>query len=134
MDGGSFSLSVVETWMDDIEDRPKHMALFSADPWGVADPVTVELVGGTYARQDSLWLRTDIRAITLDAALVWRSLVPGTVVAAVGGFDDPFAGTLLFRSMITDVAGNPAPVSYPSGGTHTVAAGQYVVGIDVPLG
>jgi hypothetical protein len=134
MDQGSFSISVIERWMDEVEDLDKQMALFSADPWAVADPVTVEVIGGTYARQDSLWLRTDVRAITLDAALVWRSLVPGTVVAAVGAFDDPFAGTLLFRSVLLDEAGNPAPRSFPSGGTFTLAAGEYVVGIDVPLG
>jgi hypothetical protein len=133
MDQGSFSLAVIERWMDEIEDAPKHMALFSADPWAVADPTTVEVIGGTYARQDSLWLRSDVRAITLDAGVVWRSLVPGTVVAAVGAFDDPFAGELLFRSMLLDEDGNPQPRAYPSGGTHTLAAGQYVVGIDVPL-
>lgn len=133
MDQGSFSIGVIEGWMDWVEDQPKWMALFSADPWGVADPVTVEVIGGTYARQDSLWLRNDVRSIILDAALVWRSLVPGTVVAGIGAFDDPFTGSLLFRSMILDVDGNPDPVSYPSGGTHTVAAGEYVVGIDVPL-
>lgn len=132
MDQGSFSISVIEEWMDSIEDAEKHMALFSADPWSVADPTTVEIIGGTYARQESLWLRSDVRAITLDAALVWRSLVPGTTVAAVGAFDDPFAGRLLFRSMHLDESGNPAPIAYPSGGTHTLAAGEYVVGIDVP--
>lgn len=133
MDQGSFSIGVIEMWMDEIEDAEKHMALFSADPWGVADPTTVEVIGGTYARQESLWLRTDVRAITLDAGLVWRSLVPGTVIAAVGAFTGAFNDELIFRSMLLDEDGNPAPRSFPSGGTYALSAGEYVVGIDVPL-
>lgn len=132
MDQGSFSLSLIESWMDDIEDRPKWMALFSTDPWMVADPATVEVIGGTYARLESVWVRTDVRAITLDEGLVWRSLPPGTVIAAVGAFEDPFVGEMLFRSMLLDEAGDPAPLTLPSGGTYKLDAGEYMVGIDVP--
>lgn len=133
MDQGSFSIAVIEEWMDGIEDREKHMALFSADPWGVADPTTVEVIGGTYSRQDSLWLRNDVRSIILDAGVVWRSLVPGTAIAAVGAFDSAFGDVLLFRSMLLDVDGNPDPKVFPAGGTYALSAGEYVVGIDVPL-
>lgn len=133
MDQGSFSIGVIEEWMDGIDDAEKFMALFSADPWAVADPTTVEVIGGTYSRQESLWLRNDVRSITLDAGLVWRSLVPGTAIAAVGAFDDAFGDRLLFRSMLLDEDGNPDPKIFPSGGTYALAAGEYVVGIDVPL-
>ena len=133
MDQGSFGISVIERWMDEVDDATKHMALFSSDPWMVADPTTVEVIGGTYSRQDSLWLRTDVRAITLDAGLVWRSLVPGTVIAAVGAFDDAFGDNLLFRSMLLDENGDPDPRVFTSGGTYTISAGEYVVGIDVPF-
>ena len=132
MDQGSFSVDLIETWMDGVQDAEKHMALFSADPFAVADPATVEVIGGTYARQDSLWLRNDVRALTLDEAVVWRSLVPGTVAAAVGAFDDPFAGSLLFRSLLLDEDGNPDPKVFTVGGTFSLAAGEYVVGIDIP--
>jgi hypothetical protein len=133
MDQGSFSIGVIERWMDEVDDAEKHMALFSADPWAVADPTTVEVIGGTYSRQESLWLRNDVRSITLDSGLVWRSLVPGTAVAAVGAFDSAFGDVLLFRSMLLDEEGDPAPRIFPSGGTYAISAGEYVVGLDVPF-
>lgn len=134
MDQGTFSTSVIEGWVDQIEDTPKWLAIFSSDPWAVADPTTVEVAGDTYVRINATWLRTDVRALTLDSAAIWRSLPPGTVVAAIGAFDDAFAGTVLFRSMLLDpVSGNPAPVAFPTGGTFKIDAGEYVIGVDVPL-
>lgn len=132
MNQGSFSAEVVEGWMDQLEDRPKWLAAFSADPYVGSDPATVEIIGGSYARQESLWVRSDVRALTLDVAVAFRSLVPGTIIAAVGAFDDAFSGALLFRSMILDEDGNPAPLAFPAGGTHLISAGEYVIGLDIP--
>ena len=56
--------------------------------------------------------------------MVWRSLVPGTVVAAVGAFDAAFNGNLLFRSLYA------TPLDYPSGGTLVMHASSLVLGID----
>jgi hypothetical protein len=126
-DDGRFAPWVVKQWMDQIEGWDKYLALFASDPYA-GDPLAAEIVGGIYARQLSEWIRSSDYALTLSAGLVWRSLVPGTVVRAVGAFDAPFNGNLLFRSLL------PEAVEYASGGTYPLPAGEYVVGLDIPVG
>jgi hypothetical protein len=122
----SFSIELLTTWMDQLDSTDKFMALFSADPLAVSDPSSVEIIGVTYARQDSTWNRVSPTRLTLAAAVVWRSLPPGAVVAAVGGFNDAFAATgFLFRDML------PTPITYPSGGSYVLPAGEYDLGFDL---
>lgn len=114
-----------EEWTDQVEAIDKWMAIFSANPEGLALPATVEVSGEVYARQQSLWTRTGPTVLTLAESVRWRNLPPGSVVAAVGGFDDPFDGLLVFSELVL-----PEPVSYPSGGTYTLPAGEYELRID----
>ena len=123
---GRFAPSVIEGWMDEVDSASKWMALFANDPLA-GDPLAAEIIGGTYARQLGVWARTSPGALTLDAGLLWRSLVPGTVVYAVGAFDAAFNGNLLFRDMLV------LPKTYPTGGTFSLAADEWVVGIDIPV-
>jgi len=125
-DEGRFAPWVVKGWMDDVEAIDKYLALFADDPLA-GDPLAAEIVGGIYARQLSSWTRSSDYALTLAAGVLWRSLVPGTVVRAVGAFDAAFNGNLLFRTLLV------TPVEYPSGGTYPLPAGEYVVGLDVPV-
>jgi len=122
---GSFSTTVLSQWMDDMEAREKWLALVSADPRTATDPLAVEIIGGVYARQLGSWTRTGPRALTLDAGVVWRNLVPGTQVAGVAGFDAEFNGTLLFTDMLIE------PMNYPAGGSYVLPANQYVLGLDI---
>ena len=123
---GRFAPWVIKGWIDWLEGQDKYLALFASDPL-VGDPLAAEIVGGIYARQDSVWTRSTDYALTLTEGVLWRSLVPGTVVRAVGAFDAAFNGNLLFRTLLD------APVEYPTGGTYPLPAGEYVVGIDVPV-
>lgn len=126
-----YPLSRRQGWMDDIEATPKWMAIFSSDPDGLLMPETVEVSGEVYSRQDSIWLRTGAVVLTLNEASIWRNLPPGSVVAAVGAFDDPFAGELVFSEPIRDPdTGDPTPISYPSGGTFVLPAGELELRID----
>lgn len=113
-----------QAWMDDIEATPKWMAIFASDPDGLMLPASVEVSGDVYARQASLWVRTGPVLLTLTEAVRWRNLPPGSVVAAVGGFDDPFAGDLVFSEPLAE------PISYPSGGTYLIPAGEYELRIE----
>lgn len=125
-DNGRFAPYLVRGWMDEVEAKDKYLALFATDPL-IGNPYAAEIVGGIYSRQLSLWTRTSDFAMTLSEGVLWRSLVPGTVVRAVGAFDAAFNGNLLFRSLFNEA------VEYPAGGTYPLPAGEYVIGIDVPV-
>ena len=122
---GSFSTPVLQSWMDDMESRTKWLALVSANPMTASDPLAVEIIGTVYARQLGIWVRTSPTLLTLDSAVVWTNLVPGTVVAGVAGFDAEFNGNLLFADLLID------PLNYPNGGAYALPSGQYVLGLDL---
>lgn len=125
MDG--ISLELRTEWIDDLEGHEHFGALFFSDPFGVGEPATVEITGGVYSRQEAtgLWTRSSPTAITLNTAVVWRALTPGTTVAAVGFMDSAFGTTgLLHRAML------PEPDHFPAGGTWVLPAGEYVAGLD----
>lgn len=113
-------------WVDDLESAPKWLALVSSDPLATSAPLTAEIVGGTVTRMTSAWTRTGPMALTLNAAVAFVGLPPMAHVAGVAAFDAEVNGNLLFADLLD------APVSFPGGGTYTLAAGEYVVGIDVP--
>jgi hypothetical protein len=121
----TFAVDLREAWMDDIEAVAKWMTLFSADPDGLAIPTTVEISGDVFARQESLWTRTGPATLTLAEVVRFRNLPPGTVIAAVGAFDGPLSGTIVFSDPVA-----PEPLEYPSGGTFTIPAGEYELRIE----
>lgn len=123
---GRFGVEIVRGWMDGIEAKTKYLTLVSADPGGSTDPLTVEIVGGTLARQTSIWLRTGPTALTLEVPVLFPGIPPGGHVAGVAGFDAAFNGTMLFYDLF-DVA-----IDYPSGGTFLLPGGEYVLGVDIP--
>ena len=119
-----WSASKLQTWVDEIEALDIWMAAFSADPEGAGDPALLEIIGGTYVRQTSAWTRTSALTLTLASPVIFSGIPPGGVIAAIGGFDDAFAGTFLFSDLLPD------PESYPSGGTYVLPAGEFVVGFE----
>ena len=123
-----FSDTLRSGWIDQLAAMPHWGALFSADPLGVGTPSSVEVPGGTYARQDTsgLWTRSSVAVLTLNTACIFRGLPPGASVAAVGFFDSAFGSTgFLHRALL------PAAVNFPSGGTWVLPAGEYAAGLDL---
>lgn len=123
MSFGRFSNFKTTTWMDTVVADDKWMTLVSADALAVADPLTVEL---TTTRVQGTWFRTSNSLLTLTSPLVFPGLLAGAHVAGVAGFNAAVNGNLLFSSLLD------TPVDFPAGGTYTLPAGQYVLGIDVP--
>lgn len=122
---GRWSPQMIELWIDQVEALDKWVALFFSDPLA-ADPLTVEVVGGMYAREQPLWSRSSPYALTLDEEAVFRSLAPGTSITAIGLMTDAFSGLLTCRDLLA------TPRSYPAGGTFRLDAGEWVIGIEVP--
>jgi hypothetical protein len=112
--------------MDDITARDKWLSLVSADPFTTSSPATTEIIGGSITRMASSWTRTGYGVLTLASTVSFVGLPAGAHVAGVACFDAAINGTLLFADLLDE------PVSYLSGGTYVLAAGQYVVGIDIP--
>lgn len=125
MADGRWSPSVVEGWIDQIEALDKWCALFFADPL-TADPASVEVIGGMYARIDPVWERSSAYSLTLNEEAVFRALAPGTLVMAIGAMVGAFSDTLIARELIVPVH------TYPTGGTFALNAGEWVIGIQVP--
>jgi len=128
MANGRFSSEIVSGWMDGIYAKDLYLALFFTDPQTVSDPLSVEVVGGVYSRQLGVWTRSAPNVLTLSEAVVFPGLPPGTSLVAVGVFDAAFNGTFIASDLIP---APDSPVSYPSGGTYVLPAGQYILGIDV---
>lgn len=123
MSFGRFSSYQSELWMDEVEAKPKWLTVVSADPLAVSNPLAVELAT---TRVLGTWVRSSTYAMTLTSPLVFPGLPAGTHVAGVAGFDDTVNGHLLFSDLLD------TPVDFPDGGTYTLPAGEYVIGIDIP--
>lgn len=122
---GRFSPGVLQGWMDQLYAKTIYLAAFSASPFG-GSPLAVEIVGGSYARLRGTFVRTSSVSMTLNADVIFRSLVPGTTIYAVGGFDALTNGNFLFGDLLEN------PRTFPTGGTYTVEAGELVLGLQIP--
>jgi hypothetical protein len=127
MSDGRWSPAIVQGWIDQVAAMPKWMALFFADPIAV-NPSSVEILGPSYARIDSAWTRSSPYSLTLNEGTNFRALAPGTSVAAIGVMSGAFNNVLIARELVLPVR------SYPSGGTFSLDAGEWVLGIQVPAG
>ena len=123
---GCWGPSIVQGWLDEIEAMDKWIALFFSDPLTVSDPLSVEVLGASYARVQPGWNRTAPHALTLADEFVFQALAPATNVAAMAVMDGAFGGTLIARELISPVR------SYPTGGAFRVDVGEWVLGIQVP--
>lgn len=127
MADGRFSPTLLETMFDThVWSAEKWITGYFADPYTVSDHLTVEVVGGAFARINPAWARTTAYTMTLDEDGQLRALPPGTTLVAIGLCDAPFNGNLIERELL------PSPISYPSGGTFPIESGEWVVGLYVP--
>lgn len=127
MSWGRFSDDIVQAWIDEIAAKTLYGALFYANPL-VTDPLTVEVVGGGYVRPLMPTTRSAFNLLVNTPLLVWHNLSPGTHIAWVGAFDSPTGGTLQAAALL-DTA-----VDLLSGGTWTLDAEQFAMGLDVATG
>ena len=119
---GRFSTYKKAKWMDDLAGTDLWLGVCWANPLIASDPLTTEV---PVTRQYALWVRSSPTLLTLNIAEVFRNLLPGAVVAAVAVWDAAIGGHLIGADLYQ------VPISYPTGGTHTIASGQFVLGIDV---
>lgn len=118
---GRVSDAIAADWLADLIVRSPYLALMTADPFTVVDPLTVE-VGGAYTRVAVSWL-TVLRLLRNSGALVWTGIPAGTTVVGVAGFDLAFNGVMSFYAPIT-------PQTFPAGGGLTIDDQGLFVGMD----
>ena len=129
---GRFSSYQTARWMDSMANRTLYLSLFTADPYAVSNPLTVELIGTSVVRQPTSWLRTSPYSIELEHDVYFRAIPPETSVVAIGAFDAEVNGNLLFRDLMSQNGVTAQPIYFGTGGSYGIAAGQMVVGIDIP--
>lgn len=122
---GSLSSWWLAQLVDDLDETEKWLTLVSDDPEGAVDPLTVEIIGGTLTRHESLWSRTPL-LLTIDSAVVFSGIPVGAHVAGIACFNADFNGDLLASDLFD------TPVDYPSGGTWVLPAGEFAMGFLPP--
>lgn len=127
MSDGRWSPATIQGWIDQVAASPKWVALFFADPIAV-NPTSVEILGPSYARLDPAWTRSSPYSLTLAEGFNFRALAPGTSVVAMGVMSGAFNNVLICRELVAPQR------SYPSGGTYSLDAGEWVLGVQVPAG
>jgi hypothetical protein len=119
---GRFSAWTTTPWVDTLQYADLWLGLCWTNPLVAADPLTAEV---PVDRELGVWVRSSPTVLTLDSALVWRNLLPGTVVASVAGWDAERGGHLRFADTLS------VPLTYVAGGTHTMGRGQFVLSVDI---
>ena len=117
---GKLAPDVKSDWLDDLIARTTHVGLSSADPFSVADPLTVEPVNGVYHRSAVEWTK-DGSLLRNTTALVWPGLPVGAIVTWYVGWTAYANGTPTFAC--------PTPLlSFPNGGGFEVPPLAFYVG------
>lgn len=127
---GRFSSYIVEHWLDDLVNDTIYLALFTSDPFAVADPLTAELSAANMVRGASVFEKVSPGMAQLANEVQFRGIPQETTIVAVGGFDAEVNGNLLFRELMAE-EGHPQPYNMPAGGVFVIPEGTFVVGIDV---
>lgn len=130
MELGRFTSSYISRWIDALVAADTYLSLVNADPFTVSDPLTVELSGGGYVRQQlsgAEWTRVDPTLIVNTDSVVWHVPV-GATIAGVAAFEVAVNGTMVFADLLD------TPVTMPLGGAWVLPAGELFVGVDVDTG
>lgn len=114
---------IVETellapWLTDLADAASHLALMTANPFSVMDPLTVEVDG--YSRAAVVWTITD-RWITPSADLLFAGVPGGVTVTYLAGFDAVYNGTCGWAIQVSGLV-------TPTYGTLTMDNADVIVG------
>ena len=129
---GRFSSYQIARWMDSLASRTMYMALFTSDPYAVSNPLTAELVGTSVSRQPSSWERTSPYSLELRNDVFFHAIPPETTVVAIGAYNAAVNGQLIFRDLMSDNGRVSTPLYFSTGGSYGIAAGEMVIGLDIP--
>lgn len=119
---GRVSDVVAADWLADLAARSLFLGLMTADPYSVADPLTVEVTGLAYGRVPVTWL-TSARLLRNEDLLAWIGIPAGTTIAAITGWDTAFNGVMSFSAPY-------GPTLWPAPGGLTIPAEDFFVGMD----
>lgn len=108
----------VTPWLAQLAAGSPYMALMTADPYAVSDPLTVELVGSV--RAPVAWLQQS-RYLVPAYDLVFTAVPTGVTVLALAGFSASFNGNMAWAMLVT-------PFTTPSYSTLVVSAADLKVG------
>lgn len=123
---GAFSTFQIEQWINGLVASDIWLGLMDDDPFGVTDPLTVEISSGGYTRPGPVtWSRPGPKQARVHSMSSWGGLTPGTTVRAVAGFDAATNGNMRFAVF------TPTPTVITSSGMFLVAADSLYVGVDV---
>lgn len=125
MTAGAWSTWQIEQWLDGIVAATSHLALMDDDPFGVTDPLTVELSGGGYNRVAITWGRPSAKQLRVNNLATFSGLTPGSTVRAIAGFDAATNGNMRF-AVFPDT-----PATITASGLYVVPANSVYVGLDV---
>lgn len=115
----------VITIMPQLVDTAINFALFTADPLVAADPLTVELQGGTYGRPDAVWSQFNPTGLVNRDDISFQGIPAGAIVTSVGVFDAVVNGHLIGADNFD------SPLSFPTGGSWELPAGEFFLGFDL---
>lgn len=113
-------------WIAGLLDVPLYVALAASNPL-FGDPLAIEFIGGSYARQLGTFVSSGPTSVQSIAQVQFHGLPLDSVVAGVMVFDAPRNGNLVAAYAYD------APVQLGTGGKYTVAAGELEIGVDVSL-
>lgn len=108
-----------------LVDVAANFALFTADPLVAADPLAVEIQGGTYGRPDAAWTQYNPTGIVNRDDIGFYGIPAGIVVTSVGVFDDVVNGNLVGADNFD------TPLTFPTGGSWQLPAGEFFLGFDL---
>ena len=123
---GAFSTYQIEQWLDALQASDVWLGLVDDDPFGVVDPLTVEISGGGYARPGPVSFdRPSPKQLRVAGISQWSGLIPGTTVRGIAGFDAGTNGNMLFAVY------TPADVTITTSGLYILASNALTLGLDV---
>lgn len=109
---------LVDDWLTDLAAASPYVALMIADPYTVADPLTVELSG---ANRAAVTWDVQSRFLVPESDLVFVGVPAEATILALAGFSAAFNGDLAW-GLICD------PFTLSTYGAVTIAAADVKVG------
>lgn len=121
---GRFSDYQANIWLTALAAQNLYLGIFTADPFGVGSPATVEISGAGYARVTAIQSLSG-RVVTVTNTLLWNGIPAGSQITHIGAWDAAFNGNLVLAGPVPN-----SPIAFPNGGFLSVAANKFHYGLD----
>lgn len=125
MASGGFSSWQVSQWIDALLAQDLWVGAVSADPRGLSDPFSVEILGDSYERQQPALLNGNGNSIVVNDTLTFLGIAPETPIAGVILTNNDTNGNFIACALLDD------PITLTVGGAWVVDADEIVFGIDM---